>query len=491
MSAKEPVGKGHAGLVRSKHRASDPPMLGRKSVLMGMLTSGFVIANAAQPSATAAGTVKPGAIAATTPTYLTKWAPSQAYVRGQQVVSPNNDVVSANVAHTSGSTFNAANWSVSSTYVLKNTALLHSAVLANGTDQTATLNAEIASVSTYGGGIIQLPGFAAEIVCNGTIVLADGVSLVGAGTNPTTGGPTVFNFTSLATGSVAISLPAVSDVGLYDFYVDATRTGATASVIATTGNCRRIAVERVTVNSHTTGSCFDFGTTSDGSVSVIESYLTCCTTAGGAYGFYTGQSCTSINLNNCFAMVSTIAGYHIQGTYIALTGCACDSTTLYGYYLLNTVSVTLTSCGAENVGRTGFWLSGVDCITLIGCRGVSNNTSAGWPYTSFASINDSSKNVTMIGCVDTTPNAATNYSVSNQSGTVLQTVTLINCDLAKGVYPGIVSRFKVGASATQGAGLNVPHGAAPTTPVDGDMWTTTAGMFVRVNGVTKTVTLTQ
>jgi lysophospholipase L1-like esterase len=116
MSAKEPVGKGHAGLVRSKHRASDPPMLGRKSVLMGMLTSGFVIANAAQPSATAAGTVKPGAIAATTPTYLTKWAPSQAYVRGQQVVSPNNDVVSANVAHTSGSTFNAANWSVSSTY---------------------------------------------------------------------------------------------------------------------------------------------------------------------------------------------------------------------------------------------------------------------------------------------------------------------------------------------------------------------------------------
>ena len=119
MSAKEPVGKGHAGLVRSKHRASDPPMLGRKSVLMGMLTSGFVIANAAQPSATAAGTVKPGAIAATTPTYLTKWAPSQAYVRGQQVVSPNNDVVSANVAHTSGSTFNAANWSVSSTYVSK------------------------------------------------------------------------------------------------------------------------------------------------------------------------------------------------------------------------------------------------------------------------------------------------------------------------------------------------------------------------------------
>lgn len=40
------------------------------------------------------------------------------------------------------------------------------------------------------------------------------------------------------------------------------------------------------------------------------------------------------------------------------------------------------------------------------------------------------------------------------------------------------------ASATGGAGFRVPHGAAPTTPTNGDIWTTTAGMFVRVNGVT-------
>lgn len=40
------------------------------------------------------------------------------------------------------------------------------------------------------------------------------------------------------------------------------------------------------------------------------------------------------------------------------------------------------------------------------------------------------------------------------------------------------------ASATGTAGLNVPHGVAPTAPVDGDMWTTTAGLFVRINGAT-------
>lgn len=40
------------------------------------------------------------------------------------------------------------------------------------------------------------------------------------------------------------------------------------------------------------------------------------------------------------------------------------------------------------------------------------------------------------------------------------------------------------ASATGGAGLRLPHGAAPTTPTNGDLWTTTAGLFVRVNGAT-------
>ena len=41
-----------------------------------------------------------------------------------------------------------------------------------------------------------------------------------------------------------------------------------------------------------------------------------------------------------------------------------------------------------------------------------------------------------------------------------------------------------GAATTSGASLRLPHGTAPTTPVDGDMWTTTAGTYVRINGAT-------
>lgn len=36
------------------------------------------------------------------------------------------------------------------------------------------------------------------------------------------------------------------------------------------------------------------------------------------------------------------------------------------------------------------------------------------------------------------------------------------------------------------AGLNLPHGTAPSSPVNGDVWTTSAGLFARINGITAT-----
>jgi molybdopterin-binding protein len=43
----------------------------------------------------------------------------------------------------------------------------------------------------------------------------------------------------------------------------------------------------------------------------------------------------------------------------------------------------------------------------------------------------------------------------------------------------------VPSEATNGAGFNIPHGTAPTTPVNGDIWTTTTGLFMRQNGSTQ------
>lgn len=40
------------------------------------------------------------------------------------------------------------------------------------------------------------------------------------------------------------------------------------------------------------------------------------------------------------------------------------------------------------------------------------------------------------------------------------------------------------ASTASTAGLNLPHGVAPTSPVNGDVWTTSTTMLVRLNGAT-------
>lgn len=47
-----------------------------------------------------------------------------------------------------------------------------------------------------------------------------------------------------------------------------------------------------------------------------------------------------------------------------------------------------------------------------------------------------------------------------------------------------ITRVTTPTSTGVRAGLNVPHGTAPSSPVNGDIWTTTAGLYVRINGST-------
>ena len=55
-------------------------------------------------------------------------------------------------------------------------------------------------------------------------------------------------------------------------------------------------------------------------------------------------------------------------------------------------------------------------------------------------------------------------------------------NLSGATFTGLVGTV---ASTTTTAGLNIPHGTAPTTPVNGDIWTTTGGLFMRQNGSTQ------
>jgi hypothetical protein len=99
-----------AGVANSGDKVGLRPLLGRKSVLMGIAASvGFASFTAAQPSAAAAGAFS----------YVPSWSPFHAYAIEQQVISPNNDVVSANVAHKSSAAYDTdcVKWTLSTTFV--------------------------------------------------------------------------------------------------------------------------------------------------------------------------------------------------------------------------------------------------------------------------------------------------------------------------------------------------------------------------------------
>lgn len=54
---------------------------------------------------------------------------------------------------------------------------------------------------------------------------------------------------------------------------------------------------------------------------------------------------------------------------------------------------------------------------------------------------------------------------------------------------GAVTGLIVIATGDANGQLVMPHVSTPGLPINGAMWTTTTGLFVRINGVTKTVTL--
>lgn len=73
------------------------------------------------------------------------------------------------------------------------------------------------------------------------------------------------------------------------------------------------------------------------------------------------------------------------------------------------------------------------------------------------------------------------------SGITGPTMTLSNPVITgAGTYVALTGSGKLTttASAAGGSGLNLPQGAAPTSPNNGDVWQTSAGLFNRANGAT-------
>jgi len=56
-------------------------------------------------------------------------------------------------------------------------------------------------------------------------------------------------------------------------------------------------------------------------------------------------------------------------------------------------------------------------------------------------------------------------------------------------YANFLVKVLTPATVAGFAGLSVPHGTAPSSPVNGDIWSTTAGLFARINGTSVTFSI--
>lgn len=87
------------------------------------------------------------------------------------------------------------------------------------------------------------------------------------------------------------------------------------------------------------------------------------------------------------------------------------------------------------------------------------------------------------------PNAGYIFAEASPAGTDISVIGVDSSEVvqiaasgATGVNVG--AKLTTTASAIGAAGFNLPAGTAPSSPADGDVWTTTAGMYVRINGAT-------
>lgn len=215
-----------------------------------------------------------------------------------------------------------------------------------------------------------------------------------------------------------------------------------------------------------------------------------------------------IFLNHCNDMMFRSLEVQCTGTYIDLT--RTQAVTLEDwrgsqgapFLVLHQGTdacrdTTLIGCDIEDSSTSPF-ITATDAsiynLTIIGCNiasasgspaaraiefGGKGLTVIGNTFTSFSSnpvLLDANADG---GIIASNTSAGVSLNVVTDNSTA-HTITYLNETISR-----LGRAVVLPAGTTAAASIRLPHGAAPTSPVDGDMWTTSAGgLFVRINGVT-------
>lgn len=197
--------------------------------------------------------------------------------------------------------------------------------------------------------------------------------------------------------------------------------------------------------------------------------------AGTADNYMAGK----LNLGtNGYAGTSFANGRNVTGSTVA------SSMTLEGFVQSDVTSLAIGSNVTAQTAAASFTLSSYRLHQAQqGIFGAGSSITSQFGFFADSTLTGATNNYGLYSAIAAGTNRY-NFYAAGTAANYFAGVTGI------GVAAASTSNLTVAASTTAVSSLNIPHGAAPTSPVNGDMWTTTAGLFIRINGVTKTVTLT-
>lgn len=128
---------------------------------------------------------------------------------------------------------------------------------------------------------------------------------------------------------------------------------------------------------------------------------------------------------------------------------------------------------------------------------TTNGSSISWgtvdltPYATTTQLSNHENDTTNIhGITDTSQLALTTGKLSQFSSTTSSELSGVISDetgsgnLVFSTSPVFSGTVTLPTSSSSGSSVRIPHGTAPASPVNGDIWTTSTGIFVRINGVT-------
>ena len=181
-----------------------------------------------------------------------------------------------------------------------------------------------------------------------------------------------------------------------------------------------------------------------------------------------GINSSSANGYAGYFSASSGPGIYVQGE----VGNAAEFVTTLGTYALYARS-TSSSGGAAFISgnlRTAatFTTDGSSTTQSLPVVNIFRDISGGNTDSDILKINDLS--------------TTSGTKAGNLIGAYNQNVSKFSVDITgKTTAAG---KITAGASTTSAASFSAPHGTAPASPANGDIWTTSAGIYVQINGVT-------